>query len=155
MSRPKKKDKPGVDVGGKYTPLRHDISDSAAYIKLSGNSAKLYLYLVKAARTVAWKLKLGNDREVHFDYTYSEAKKFGFSESTFIRSMKELWSCGFIDVISIGGRTASEVRGRVPSKYRLCGLWKAYGDNWTDRTKHESFPWKARVEPKEGDHGRW
>lgn len=150
--KPKSK---GLPVGGPFTPILNDRHDSQAYLELTGNAAKLYPYLIRVARTVAVKAGASSESVPQFDYTYSEAKRRGFSESTFKRAIKELWSKGFITVISIGGLTASKERGRVPSRYQLSGCWKSYGKQWTDRTQFESDPWQSPCEPKEGDVGKW
>lgn len=145
----------GVLISGPFTPIMFDVQDSRAYQVLPGNASKLYGYMVRAARTVAYKLGAATEDLVDFDFTYSEAKKRGFSESTFKKAIKELWAVGFISVIAIGGKTASEARGRMPSKYRLTSLWKTFGSHWENRTKLEADPWAKLSEPKSGDNGRW
>jgi hypothetical protein len=154
----KRKRPSNLPVGGPFTPILNTVHDSQAYKELSGNAAKLYGYIVRVARTVAVKIGAGSERNVDFNYTYSEAKKRGFSESTFKRAMQELWKCGFISVVAIGGRTASEDRGRMSSRYQLAGQWQAYKSKeggWTDRTQYESFPWQRPTEPKQGDKEKW
>lgn len=145
----------GLPVGGPFTPIRCDLHDSRSYHELTGNAAKLYGYLVRTARSVAYKLGVASEDLVDFDYTYSEAKKRGFSESTFKRAIQELWSAGMISVVAIGGRTASDARGRMSSKYKLSAFWKSYGVEWKDRTVLEASPWMNPSEPKAGDRGRW
>ena len=157
MAKYKPKSK-GLPIGGPFTPIRTDEHDSTAYQDLTGNAAKLHGYIIRVARTVAVKLGASSEYDVQFDYTYSEAKKRGFSESTFKRAIRDLWKRGFISVVKIGGRTASAERGRMPSKYKLATLWRAYGDGvdkWRDRTKHESDPWENPTEPKPGETGKW
>ena len=147
----KKKNRSHLPVGGPFTPLLNELHDSDAYKSITGNAAKLYGYILRVARTVAVKTGTGSELFVQFDYTYTEAKKRGFSESTFRRSLKELWSKGFISVISIGGRTTSEAYGRVPSRYQLSGAWKTYGhggSKWTDRTRFEADPSSIPSEPR-------
>jgi hypothetical protein len=151
----KKKRPNNLPIGGPFTPILNEIHDSLAYLKLSGSAAKLHPYLIRAARTVAFKIGAGSESLSQFDYTYSEAKRRGFSESTFKRAMKELWSLGFINVVAIGGLTASKERGRVSSKYQLSECWKTYGKQWRERTHHVPDPWKSPCEPKQGDHVKW
>ena len=146
----------GVKINGSFTPILNEVHDSLAYKEISGNSAKMYIRLIEVARKLA--LKSGNFSEgnVQFNYTYSEAKRvLGFSESTTRRCLKELWAKGFISVIKIGGVTASDKRGRMSSVYQLCGNWRTYGNQWTDRTKCEEDPWAARSEPKKNETARW
>lgn len=154
MAKHKNNHRNSVPIGGPFTPIRHEEHDSQAYCDLTGSASKLYGYIVRVARTVAHKL--GSDEwSVDFDYTYSESVRRGFSTSTFKRAIKELWQHGFISVVQIGGRTASEDRGRMPSKYKLSKLWKTYGNTWSDRTQHEPDPWRVLSEPKKSDASRW
>lgn len=158
MSNKKNQKSKGLQVGGPFTPIRNEEHDSLAYQELTGNAAKLFGYIIRVARTVAVKLGATSEYVVQFDYTYSEAKRRGFSESTFKRAIRELWKLGFISVVAIGGRTASSESGRMPSRYQLSNLWKAYGDGsgkWLNRTLYESDPWESRSEPSKRDPSRW
>lgn len=150
MRAPKNK-KTSPSISGPFVPLLHAEQDSVAYQKLSGNSAKLYSYMKRVARLIGTKLHLSTEFDLVFDFTYSQAKKFGFSEKAFQRGIKDLWSKGFIGVVRIGGITKSEHGGRVNSQYKLTRLWQTYGKsgegNWTDRTKYEQNPWAVRSEP--------
>jgi hypothetical protein len=138
-------------IQGPFTPLLIAELDSFAFHSLTGNSAKLYVYLKRACRSAG--LKMGTDREsdVIFDFTYTEAKRRGFSAKTLLRGLKELWQKGFIGVVKIGGLTFSEQGGRCNSKYQLTAYWQTYGTDgvgrWTDRTQFESYPWLIRSEP--------
>lgn len=151
----KKKQRRGLAIDGPFTPITFKEQDSAAYISLTGNAAKMYHRIIRVARTVAVKLGATTEHDVQFDFTYSEVKKYGFSESTTRRVLKELWDKGFISVIQIGGITASDKCGRMSSKYQLCKMWQSYGDKWKDRKKFEEDPWAARSEPKKNETPRW
>lgn len=160
MGNNKRDNKKGVRIEGPFTPITNKTLDSTAYKKLTGNAAKIYGYIVRVARTVAHKIGTHSQYDVTFNYTYSEAKKRGFSESTFKRAIQELWKLGFIDVVEIGGRTASAERGRMSSKYKLSAKWETYDDGngngkWRDRTKIEPDPWKHPSEPKKSDTSNW
>lgn len=147
----KKKSRSSVPIGGPFTPILFEVQDSQAYQSLSGNSAKLYGYLVRTARTICCKTGNTDTIKSTFDYTYSEAKGKGFANATFKRSMTELWQKGFISVVSVGGMVASEGNGKIPSRYQLCNFWKSYGKQWNDRTKLERDPWGAYSEPVESE----
>jgi len=148
ITRTKLKSKSAVPIeGGRFVPLTFEELDSVAYISLAGNSAKVYCYLKRAARTAAYKNST-HERDIQFDFTYSEAKRCGFSESTFIRAIKELWSKGFIDIVERGGLRG---HGRTNSRYKITNLWKSYGKHWTDRTDHQMDPFKDTTEPKSGN----
>jgi len=151
----KKKNRHGRPIGGQFTPILHAVQDSIAYKELSGNSAKLYHRMERIARTVAHRMNCA-PKDAQFNLTYSEVKKtLGFSESTTRRCLGELWEKGFISVIKIGGRTASDKRGRMSSIYQLCGNWKTYHHQWTDRTKYEVNPWSLPSEPRNHEAARW
>lgn len=158
MSKKKNSRSKGLPIGGPFTPIRNEEHDSLAYHDLTGNAAKLYGYIVRVARSVAVKAGAYSEHIAHFDYTYSEAKRRGFSESTFKRAIRELWRLGFINVVVIGGRTASKERGRMPSRYQLSTIWNTYGDGsgkWRDRTRIEADPWESPSEPRAKDVPRW
>ena len=151
----RKPKKGGRRIDGQFTPILHDIQDSVAYKEISGNAAKLYLRMERVARTVSHNMDC-NLNAAQFNFTYSEAKRvLGFSESTTRRCLRQLWEKGFISVIKIGGVTASDKRGRMSSIYQLCGNWKTYGHQWTDRTKHEEDPWFVPSEPKDNEPAKW
>lgn len=149
-----KKPKPGrVPIeGGFFVPLSFDEQDSIAYVSLGGNAAKLYGYLKRAARTAASNGGGVRERDIVFDYTYAEAKRRSFSESTFIRAIKELWARGFIEVVQIGGLRGM---GRTNSQYKLAAYWKTYGSEWTDRTRSQTDPFAKTSEPKNGRDAKW
>jgi hypothetical protein len=149
-SQRKRKPKCGVPIEGKFVPLTFDELDSIAYVKLNGNAAKLYGLLKRAARTVASKIG-SRERDVIFDYTYSEAKRCGFAESTFIRAIKELWEKGFIDRVDRGGLRGN---GRSNSHYKLASFWKTYGTHWVDRSKSQDNPFQNTYEPNKGE-AKW
>lgn len=151
MARKKRRSIVPVE-GGRFVPLSFEEQDSEAYRALNGNAAKVYTYLKRAARTAACKGGGGRERDVTFNFTYSEAKQRGFSESTFIRAMRELWAKGFIDVISRGGLRGT---GRTNSQYRLAVCWKTYGNGWTDRTRSEQDPFAKTAEPRKRGDAKW
>ncbi len=145
----KKKNKP-LPITSPFVPLLLPELDSDAFLYLTGNTAKLFIYLKRACRTAGLKLGASRESDVVFDYTYAEAKRRGFSNKAFARAMKELWEKGFIGVVKIGGTTFSEQGGRCNSQYKLTAYWTTYGTTgigkWTDRTRFEPNPW-ARNEP--------
>jgi hypothetical protein len=138
--------------GGLFVPLSFEEQDSTAYMELTGNASKVYGYLKRAARTAACKGGGTRERDIIFDYTYAEAKRRGFSESTFIRAIKDLWAKGFIDVIERGGLRG---KGRTNSHYKLAAYWKTYGKEWRERTQSRSDPFALTSEPKEKRDVKW
>jgi hypothetical protein len=143
----------GVPIeGGQFVPILGDELDSLAYRDLSGNAAKLYIYLKRAARNAAHIAGI-SERDAVFDFTYSEAKKYGFAERTLIRCLKELWAFGFLLVIERGGLRGTR---RSNSKYQLCKYWKTFGvkDGWNNRAAVESNPFSDKSEPEKGNQ-KW
>jgi hypothetical protein len=145
----KKKNRP-LPITSPFVPLLLQELDSDAFLCLTGNAAKLLIYLKRSCRNAGLKLGASRESDVVFDYTYTEAKRRGFSNKSFIRAMKELWQKGFVSVVKIGGITTSEHGGRCNSQYKLTAYWTTYGTGgvgkWTDRTKFEQNPW-TRSEP--------
>ena len=140
-----------LPIEGKFVPITFEEMDSMAFISLNGNSAKLYGYLKRAARTAAYKNGMSRQGDVQFDFTYSEAKRHGFSESTFIRAIRQLWEKGFIELVERGGLRG---QGRSNSRYKLAAYWKTYGEKWTDRKMSQQDPFENTTEPKNGSE-KW
>jgi len=113
-------------IAGSFTPILDDEIDSEAFRSLSGNGVKVFLFFRRLQRQL--KHKTG-DREPIFAFPYSRAKKAGVSESTFRRSIRDLWQKGFISVIAIGGLRGA---GRTNSQYQMADFWKTYGIQWSD-----------------------
>lgn len=105
-----------------FTPIFNEEMDSKAYIELTGSAAKAYTYF----KRISGKLerRSGGDYNGIFDFTYSEAKAYGFARSTFSKIIGELIEKGFIDIITVGGLRGA---GRSNSKYKLSSRWKLYG----------------------------
>jgi len=150
--RQKKEKKSIVPIEGRlFVPLTFEEQDSPAFIELGGNASKVYGYLKRAARTAACKGGT-RERDIIFGFSYAEAKGRGFSESTFIRAIKELWGKGFIDVIERGGLRG---KGKTLSQYKLAGYWKTYGKEWRNRTDAQADPFAPPPEPKDGGPRKW
>ena len=101
-----------------FVPVFLAEMDSPAFHQLSGNSAKLYVYLKRSCSRAAGN-KPANEVTV-FGFSYTEAERYGFARRTFIRMIKELIEAGFIELVEKGG-----LRGcnGVCSKYRLSRVW--------------------------------
>ena len=75
------------------------------------------------------KVKLAVDRdpkfyETHFEFTYTEANKFGCARRTFYNVLLQLVKKGFIDPVYKGGLRGG---GLTSSKFKLSKRWKYYG----------------------------
>lgn len=105
-----------------FTHLLNEEMDSKAYLELSGTAAKALMWF----KRIDGKLK-GKDRHGYngiFDFTYTEAVKYGFAKKTFSRAIDELNEKGFITIVKVGGMRGV---GRSNSKYSLSTGWRLYG----------------------------
>jgi len=104
-----------------FVPIRLDTLESFAYRELPPSAAKLYPYFL---RTCVRVVRGAPNETTIFGFSYTEAKKYGFSEHTFIRAVKALILHGFIDLVEQGGLRGA---GHSCSKYKLSKRWVTYG----------------------------
>ncbi len=112
--------KKGNSISGGFVQLPWDMLNSNAYIDLPPSSAKALPYFLGKV-----KIPYSNPDKhlMQFNFTYSEAKQFGFASTTFYRSISELIAKGFIDPVSKGGKRSS---GYSSSRFKLSDRWKKY-----------------------------
>lgn len=138
MSFAKKQlDKKGKNpIPGPFIWILYDEMDSVAFKALPGNAAKALTYFRRIDGRL--KKKYGDDYNGVFDFTYSEARKFGFAKSTFSRIITELSSKGFIDIVKQGGKRGC---GMSNSRYRLSERWREFGTKvFMERVRFPSEP---------------
>ncbi|MBF0542304.1 MAG: hypothetical protein HQK91_12745 [Nitrospirae bacterium] len=104
-----------------FVPLLWDMLNSPAYKDLAPSSAKVLPYFLGKP-----KINMSKQTEFYganFNFTYSEAKKYGFASKTYERCLIELLAKGFIDIVWKGG-----IRGesKTASRYRNSLRWKNY-----------------------------
>jgi len=119
-----------------FSPIFFDELDSVAYQGLTPNAAKALPYF----KRIYGKLfrKAGDDYDGIFDFTYTEAEKYGFARSTFSRALTDLNAKGFIDIIKQGGKRGC---GLSNSKYKLSERWRKYGTHeFSVRPRYPSEP---------------
>ena len=107
-------------IEGGFVSITFEMIDSHAYKELTGSAIKAFILCMR-------KVKESHRTErfkVVFSLTYPEARKQGFCDVTFWRSMKSLQRVGFIECIMKGGLRCDR---KTPSAYRLYQRWKAYG----------------------------
>lgn len=105
-----------------FSPILYEELDSVAYQKLTSNAAKALPYFKRIdGRLIK---KSGDNYNGVFDFTYSEAEKFGFARRTFSRIITDLHDKGFIDIVKQGGKRGC---GMSNSKYKLSERWRDYG----------------------------
>lgn len=117
MSRKRRKEQERIKGG--FVPFLYSMMDSAAYKSLSGNASKALPYFFRKVKTN------GADRfTTKFEFSYKEAQKSGFPQSSFNNILKELIEAGFIDRIEAGGLRNE---GKSCSIYRLSKRWENFG----------------------------
>ncbi|ACH39991.1 hypothetical protein Gbem_2988 [Citrifermentans bemidjiense Bem] len=104
-----------------FTPIFNEEMDSTAYLELSGTAVKVFTWFKRIDGRLRGKDRLGYNGI--FDFTYNEAKRYGFAKRTFSRAIDELGEKGFIEVVSVGGLRGA---GRSNSKYKLSSKWQIY-----------------------------
>lgn len=109
-------------IPGPFIWILNDEMDSVAYKELPGNAAKALPYFKRIDGNLI--KKYGDDYNGIFDFTYSEAEKFGFARKTFSRIITELNAKGFIDIVKQGGKRGC---GMSNSKYRMSERWRDFG----------------------------
>jgi hypothetical protein len=119
-----------------FSPILYDEMDSDAYQELPGNAAKALPYFKRIHGRL--KRKAGDNFNGIFDFTYSEAERFGFARRTFARIIADLHAKGFIDIVIQGGMRGA---GMSNSKYRLSERWRDFGKKgFVKRPRYPSEP---------------
>lgn len=117
-----------------FVPLIWRMLNSKAYKDLPPSSAKALPYFLG-------KFKGGyNDPQRYmeeFSFSYTEAKRFGFSSGTFSKVIQALVRIGFVDPVDKGG-----LRGDCKSYnlFKLSKRWEAYGSS-----NFEALDWKCFI----------
>lgn len=104
-----------------FVPMQIALIESEAFKTLTGNSAKALIFFTR----IEGKLKraFGGDFNGNFDFTYSEAEKFGFARRTFSRIIEELIEKGFIDIVSQGGKRGCGFSNTRTCWIRIITIW--------------------------------
>ena len=104
-----------------FVPLIWDILNSQAYKDLPASAGKALPYFIGKVQTNY------NDPQrysMEFEFSYTEAQRYGFAIATHHRSIRELMAKGFIDPADKGGLRGL---GRSYSLFTLSWRWKEYG----------------------------
>ncbi|HOD36425.1 MAG TPA: hypothetical protein PLR20_14505 [Syntrophales bacterium] len=104
-----------------FVPLTWDMLNHQAYKDLPPSAAKALPYFLGKVRLSP------NDPqryESEFDFTYPEARKYGFAEGTFSNIINHLVEHGFIDLAYKGGLRGDS---RSKSLFTLSERWRKYG----------------------------
>ena len=117
-----------------FVPLIWDMLNSKAYKDLPPSAAKALPYFLGKVQ-VSY-----NDPQKYltdFSFSYTEARKYGFANSTHHRIISELIQKGFIDPVDKGGLRGG---GLTSSLFRLSKRWVNYGTNkFIDREEWVDF----------------
>lgn len=119
-----------------FVPILIDELTSVAFRELLPTSLKIYCHFKRIAGVLRAKSR-GTFNGL-FDFTYSEAARYGFGTKTFSNCIGDLNDKGFIDIVDSGG-----LRGNCHSnaKYRLSERWRDYGDKkFMSRPRYPSEP---------------
>ena len=116
-----------------FVALTWNLLNSKAYKELSPSASKLLpFFLGKPKINQAYPACY----EIEFEFTYSEARKYGFCNKTFSRCIRELMSKGFIDPVWKGGLRGDR---KSSSKFRVSRRWEDYGNGNFKQINWEQF----------------
>jgi hypothetical protein len=105
-----------------FVRMPWDVLKGKAYIALPPTAAKLLPYFFGQVQYVPYNSPTRYNTS--FDFTYSEAKRYGIAKATFHDALADLIEVGFIDPVSQGGLRGY---GRSSSIFKLSRRWEDYG----------------------------
>ena len=110
---------------GPFVGLEWVMLNSEAYKKLPASAAKALPYFW-GKPGAALQITAANSRyyEHVFDFTYGEAKRYGFASGTFSLVIRNLVAYGFIDPVEKGGLKSG---GLSKSLFKCSRRWQDYG----------------------------
>ncbi len=104
-----------------FVALTWEMLNHPAYIRLPASAKGMLPYFIG-------KVRAGVREPAHyttrFDFTYSEALRYGCARRTFFNVIDALVLHGFIDPVEKGGLRGT---GQSSSMFRLSSRWKKYG----------------------------
>jgi hypothetical protein len=116
-----------------FVPLPWNLLNSEGYQKLPFAAAKALPYFFGKVKT-----NFNPQRyQSHFTFSYPEAKRYGFSFSTFSKVIKDLISFGFLDPVDRGGLRGF---GKGYNVFKLSMRWENYG-----RPEFQGCDWKTFI----------
>jgi len=121
--------------GSKYfafVPLLWEVLNNQVYISLPHSAAKALPYFIGKV-----KIKFDDPERyrMEFSFTYREAKRYGFSPSTFSKAIQSLVAYGLIDPVDKGGLRSD---CKSSNKFCLSLRWKDYG-----KPEFKALNWKC------------
>lgn len=136
-----------------FIQVGNNLLYSKAFLELSGNATKLYLWSLmkrrlwkKADMKARKRCGLPEPEQPPFSFTIREAECFGLHRRRVPDAIKELVAVGFIDIVRKGGAEKGNF-----SLYAWSERWKQYG---TDKFTEITYPTNNRHLPR-GKDGQW
>ena len=123
---PKKKNRRGPA----FVPLFLNVLNSNAYINMRYSAKSLLPYLMAKVKT---DFHDPARYQIVFEFSYTESRRYGFSNDTTEKALRQLIWTGFIDPVTKGGLRGF---GKTSSTYRLSERWNLYGTQ-----AHETIDW--------------
>tara|TARA_B100002003_G_scaffold245057_1_gene272218 strand:+ start:2092 stop:2496 length:405 start_codon:yes stop_codon:yes gene_type:complete len=104
-----------------FVALTWEILNSEAYKDITPSAAKALPYFLGKV-----KIPFNNTKKylTKFDFSYTEAKRYGFATTTHHRTICQLVEKGFIDPVDRGGLRSD---GSSYNKFYLSKRWEKYG----------------------------
>ena len=123
--------------GQKFAAIPKSVLDSRAYRELPPSAAKTlpYFFWKVGVKTLS-SLDDPERYKVAIPFTYAEAETYGFTRSTFSKTLKDLMSYGFIDPVSKGGLRGY---GHTSSLFKLSERWVHFGTVAFQPVRWEGF----------------
>lgn len=126
-----------------FVPMPWELLNHPAYIELPYATSKALPYFLGKVKD-SW-----NDPQrylTEFSFTYSEAKRLGFSSGTHSKVIRDSISHGFVDPVDRGGLRGC---GKSNSKFTLSQRWQKYGTEDFHRIEWRCFlPRRFKSNPK-------
>jgi hypothetical protein len=125
--------KRGRDKGPPFVALHWELLNSQAYKDLPASAAKVLPYFLGK---IKGKLIDPQRYLMTFNFSYREANRYGFSNTTHHRDICQLVKKGFIDAVDKGGLRGC---GRSYNLFKLSERWRKYSTSDFEEKSWETF----------------
>ena len=113
-----------------YVPFLLDILNSIAYISMTHSARGLLPYLMAKVKV---PVTHPERYEIEFSFSYTEGRRFKFSNDSTEKALRQFINHGFVDPVSLGGLRGL---GKSSSTFKLSERWRLYGT-----PHHEPIDW--------------
>lgn len=130
-------------IPGGFVRIPWAMLNNPAYWDLPPSAGKLLPYFLGKNKEEG---KYYSEKRLSFEFqfTYSEAKRYGFSPGTFSVAFKAMIKHGFVDPVSKGGLRSD---GKASNWFRLSKRWQDYGKVGFKEVTWDTFVPYVRDEP--------